>query len=96
MTATQARLPAISSELEPRRGLVDRLSRAAARSTAAFPPEVVRVQCALPRRPVPPRDTAWRRARAAEALHLEDDRMRLLAALLFLATLLLWVLFLQG
>ncbi len=39
---------------------------------------------------------AFRHARAADAVHSEEDRMRLAAALLVLATLLLWMLFLQG
>jgi hypothetical protein len=41
-------------------------------------------------------DAAWRHARAADAWHSEEDRMRLFAALLVLATLLVWILFLQG
>ncbi len=65
-------------------------------STGPFRPAVVPVRSALRRRPGPPRDGLWRQALAAEALHLEEDRMRLVAALLVLATLLLWMLFLQG
>jgi len=42
------------------------------------------------------RESAWRHARAARALHSEENRMRLVAALLVLATLLLWMLFRQG
>jgi len=41
-------------------------------------------------------EVPWRHARAAEALHSEEDRMRLVAALLVLATLLVWILFLQA
>ena len=41
-------------------------------------------------------ETPWRHARAAEASHSEEDRMRLVAALLALATLLVWMLFLQS
>jgi hypothetical protein len=41
------------------------------------------------------REGTWRHARA-QALHSEEDRMRLVAALLVLATLLLWMLLLQA
>ena len=42
------------------------------------------------------RDGASHHFRVADALHSEEDRMRLAAALLVLATLVLWMLFLQG
>ena len=42
------------------------------------------------------RESTWRHPRAARALHSGENRMRLVAALLGLATLLLWMLFRQG
>jgi len=42
------------------------------------------------------REGAPRHSRVPDALHSEEDRMRLAAALLVLATLVLWMLFLQG
>ncbi len=98
MTTSHVRLPSsISPETAPRDGLLDRLTRSPSGGAGhSFRPPMVPVPTGLRRRTAGARDGPYRHARAAEALHSEEDRMRLVAALLVLATLLLWILFLQG
>ncbi len=56
---------------------------------------LVPVASVLPRRATEARDGRVRRPRAADTL-ASEDRMRLVAALLVLGTLLVWILVLQG
>ncbi len=98
MTTSRVRVPSsVSAEAGRREGFLGRLSPSPSGATGhALRPAVVPLLTGFRRRTAGPRESNWRRARAAEAMHSEEDRMRLLAALLVLATLLLWMLFLQG
>jgi len=98
MTASHVRLPSsISAEIEPREGLLHRLDRATSGGTGHFlQPAVVPVATAFRRRTAGGTAGTGRHARAADAFASEEDRMRLVAALLVLCTLLVWILFLQG
>jgi hypothetical protein len=88
----------ISPQTESRVGLRGQLGRSASDDTArdSRPPAVVPVLAGPRGRTAGARESTWRHVRAAQARHSEEDRMRLVAALLVLATLLLWILFLQG
>ncbi len=98
MTASGVHLPSsVSPETEARAGWFDRLNRSTSGGNGHTPrPAVLPGPTGFPRRAAGARESNWSHARAAEALHSEEDRMRLVAALLVLATLLLWILFLQG
>ncbi len=98
MTASRVHQPSsVSPEIEARAGWLDRLSQSTSGGNGhTLRPAVVPGPTGFPRRTAAPRQSNWRHARAAEVWHSEEDRMRLVAALLALATLLLWMLFLQG
>lgn len=100
MTASHVRpASAISSEIESREGLLDRLHRAASSGSGhSLRTAVVPVGTAFRRGAGAARDGSTRYGRewAVDKRAAEDDRMRLVAALLVLGTLLVWILFLQG
>jgi len=98
MTTSHVHL-SISPEILPRQRLLDHLERAASGATGhALQPAVVPVASGLRHRTAPTRDAWSRRGRAPSLADRawEEDRMRLVAALLVLGTLLVWILFLQG
>jgi hypothetical protein len=98
MTASRVHLPSsVSPGTEARAGWLHRLNGSTAGGNGhTLRPPVVPGPPGFPRRTAGARASNWRHARAAEAWHCEEDWMRLFAALLVLATLLLWMLFLQG
>jgi hypothetical protein len=96
MTGSHVRVSSsVAVEAERRERPLDRPNRSTSGMGHSPRPAVVHVATGFGRS-AGGRESTWRHARAVEALHSEEDRMRLVAALLVLATLLLWMLFLQG